>query len=129
MSNAQLFQSKNEVVSFISEYLINHDNTIAIIKEDLRKDIVKSLLNKEDFNKLNDSSSSNGDVLFLIKTGDKKNKNLSIYICDAYNSKTKKFKMVDIDNLLVIEGLISQEEMKSIIYYEELTKMQLLETA
>jgi hypothetical protein len=129
MPNAQLFQSKNELVSFICDYLIKHDNTIAIIKNDLRKDIVKSLLNKEDFNTLNDSSSSNGDVLFLIKTGDKKNKNLSIYICDAYNSKTKKFKMVDIDNLLVTEGLISQEEMKSIIYYEELTKMQLLETA
>lgn len=125
MPNTQLFQSKNELVGFISDYLIKHDNTIAIIKEDLRKDIIKSLINKEDFNKLNDSSESNDDVLFLIKTGNKKNKNLSIKICDAHNSKTNKFKMVDINNLLVIEGLITQEEMKSIVYYEELTKIQL----
>lgn len=129
MPNTQLFQSKNELVNFISEYLINNDNTIAIIKDDLRKDLVKSLLNKEDFNKLNDLSDSNGHVLFLIKTGDKQSKNLSIKICDAYNPKTKKFKMVDINNILVIDGLITQEEMKSIIYYKELTKIQLLETA
>lgn len=125
MPNTQLFQTKNELVDFISEYLIKHDNTIAIIKEDLRKDIVHSLLNKEDFNRLSDISNSNGDILFLIKTGDKNNKDLSIKICDAYNPSTKKFKMVDINNLLVMDGLISQEEMQSITYYQELTKIQL----
>jgi hypothetical protein len=125
MSNTQCFHTKGELIDFISDYLIKHDNTIAIIKEDLRKDIVNSLLNKENFNKLNDISDSNGDILFLIKTGDKRNKNLSIKICDAYNPNTKVFKMVDINNLLVIDGLISQEEMKSITYYKELTKIQL----
>jgi hypothetical protein len=129
MPNTQFFHTKNELVDFISEYLIKHDNTIAIINEDLRKDIVKSLLNKENFNKLNDISDPNGGILFLIKTGDKHNKNLSIKICDAYNRNTKIFKMIDINNLLVIDGLISQEEMKSIIYYKEFTKIQLTEIA
>ena len=129
MPNTQYFQSKNELVDFISEYLIRHDNTIAIIKEDLRLDIVKSLLNKENINKLNDISEASGDVLFLIKTGDKYNKNLSIKICDAYNPNTKKFKLIDINNILVIDGLISQEDMKSIIYYQEFTKIQLSEIA
>ena len=125
MPNTQSFETKNELVDFISEYLIGHDNTIAIIKEDLRKDIIKSLLNKEYFNKLNDISDSNGDVLFLIKTGAKCTRNLSIKICDAYNAKTKEFKMIDINNILLIDGLISQEELKSITYYKEFTKMQL----
>lgn len=127
MPNTQLFQSKNELVDFISEYLIKHDDTIAIIKKDLRKAIIKSLLNKEDFDKLDDNS--NGNVLFLIKTGNKQNRNLSIKICDAYNQGTKKFKMVDINNILINDGLISQEEMNSIIYYKEITNMQIKATA
>lgn len=127
MPNTELFKSSNELVDFISEYLIKHDDTIAIIKKELRKDIVKSLLNKEDFDRLDDSS--NGNVLFLIKTGDKKSRNLSIKICDAYNQNTKKFKMVDINNILIIEGLISEKEMQSIIYYKEITSVQLKKTA
>jgi hypothetical protein len=127
--HTQFFQSKNELVDFISQYLIDHDNTIAIIREDLRKDIVKALLNKENFNKLNDISNSNEAVLFLIKTGDKYNKDLSIKICDAYNQNTKQFKLIDINNILVMDGLISQEELKSIIYYEEFTEIRLSEIA
>ena len=123
MPNTLLFGSKNELVDFISEYLIKHGDTIAIIKKDLRKDIIKSLLNKEDFNRFDDNS--NGNVLFLIKTGNKQNRNLSIKICDAYNQNTNKFKMVDINNILIDDGLISKEEMSSITYYEEITNMQL----
>jgi len=123
MPNTLLFGSKNELVDFISEYLIKHGDTIAIIKKDLRKDIIKSLLNKENFNRFDDNS--NGNVLFLIKTGNKQNRNLSIKICDAYNQNTNKFKMVDINNILIDDGLISKEEMSSITYYEEITNMQL----
>jgi hypothetical protein len=129
MSNTQLFQSKGELVDFISEYLINHDDTIAIIRKDLKKEIVRSLLNKEDFDRLSDTSKNNGNVLFLIKTRNEHGKNLNIKICDAYSENTKKFKMVDINNILVIDGLISQDEMNSIIYYKEITKMQLKEIA
>lgn len=129
MPNTQLFQSKGELVDFISEYLINHDDTIAIIRNDLKKEIVKSLLNKEDFNNLSDTSKNDGNVLFVIKTRNDHGKNLSIKICDAYSENTKNFKMVDINNILVIDGLISQEEMNSIIYYKEITKMQLKEIA
>ena len=129
MPNTQLFQSKGELVDFISEYLINHDDTIAIIRNDLKKEIVKSLLNKKDFNKLSDTSKNDGNVLFVIKTRNDHGKNLSIKICDAYSENTKDFKMVDINNILVIDGLISQEEMNSIIYYKEITKMQLKEIA
>jgi len=129
MPNTQLFQSKGELVDFISEYLINHDDTIAIIRNDLKKEIVKSLLNKEDFNNLSDTSKNDGNVLFVIKTRNDHGKNLSIKICDAYSENTKDFKMVDINNILVIDGLISQEEMNSIIYYKEITKMQLKEIA
>lgn len=129
MPNTQLFQSKDELIDFISEYLINHDDTIAIIRKDLKKEIVKSLLNREDFDKFNDTSKNNGNVLFLIKTSNDYDKNLNIKICDAYSENTNKFKMVDINNILVIDGLISQEEMNSIIYYKEITKMQLKETA
>ena len=78
MSNMQLFQSKTELVGFISEYLIKHDDTIAIIKKDLRKDVIKSLLISEDFNTFKDLSGIDENVLFLIKTGDKKGKNLKI---------------------------------------------------
>ena len=123
MPNTLLFGSKNELVDFISEYLIKHGDTIAIIKKDLRKDIIKSLLNKENFNRFDDNS--NGNVLFLIKTGNKQNRNLSIKICDAYNQNTNKFKMVDINNILIDDGLISKEELSSITYYEEITNMQL----
>lgn len=129
MSDAHFFHTKKELVEFISEYLINHDNTIAIIKEGLRKEIVNSLIIKEDFNKINDMSDSDADVLFIIKTGDKCNRNLSLKICNAYNSKTKEFKMVDINNILIVEGLITYDEMQSMIYYEEFTKIHLAETA
>jgi len=125
MSNIQLFQSKQELVGFISEYLIKHDDTIAIIKNDLRKDVIKSLLINEDFNIFNDLSDIDENVLFLIKTGDKKEKNLSLKICDAHNQKTKAFKMVDIDNILLVDGLITDDEAGSITYYKEITKMRL----
>jgi hypothetical protein len=129
MPDTKLFQSKDELVDYIAEYLINHDDTISIIRKDFKKEIVKSLLNKEDFEKFNDTSKDNGNVLFLIKTSDNNDRNLKIKICDAYSENTKKFKMVDINNILVIDGLISQEDMNSIIYYKEITKMQLKETA
>ena len=47
------------MVDFISEYLIKNGDTIAIIRKDLRKAIIKSLLSKEDFDKLDDSSNGN----------------------------------------------------------------------
>jgi len=125
MSNIQLFQSKKELVGFISEYLIKHDDTIAIIKKDLRKDVIKSLLVNEDFNVFKDLSDIDENVLFLIKTGDKKQNNLSLKICDAHNQKTKAFKMVDIDNILLVDGVISDDEAGSITYYKEITKMRL----
>ncbi|MBZ9622348.1 hypothetical protein G9F71_005735 [Clostridium sp. FP2] len=125
MSNTQLFQSKKELVGFISEYLIKHDDTIAIIKKDLRKDLIKSLLINEDFNIFKDLSDSDENVLFLIKTGDKEGKNLSLKICDAHNQNTKAFKMVDIDNILIVDNLITKDEAKSITYYKEITKMKL----
>ena len=129
MSNTQLFQSKKELVGFISEYLIKHDNTIAIIRKDVRKDVIKSLLINEDFNNFKDLSDSDENVLFLIKTGDKQEKNLSLKICDAHNPKTKVFKMVDIDNILLTDGLITEIEADSITYYKEITKMKLQELA
>jgi len=125
MSNTQLFQSKKELVGFISEYLIKHDDTIAIIKKDLRKDVIKSLLINEDFNVFKDLSDADENVLFLIKTGDKETKNLSIKICDAHNQNTKAFKMVDIENILLVDNLITEDEAKSITYYKEITKMKL----
>ncbi|MBU3129282.1 hypothetical protein LGL55_03725 [Clostridium tagluense] len=125
MSNTQLFQSKKELVGFISEYLIKHDDTIAIIKKDLRKDLINSLLINEDFNIFKDLSDSDENVLFLIKTGDKEGKNLSLKICDAHNQNTKAFKMVDIDNILIVDNLITKDEAKSITYYKEITKMKL----
>ena len=125
MSNMQLFQSKTELVGFISEYLIKHDDTIAIIKKDLRKDVIRSLLISEDFNIFKDISGLEENVLFLIKTGDKKGKNLSIKICDAHNQQTKAFKMIEIDNILLVDGLITDDEAGSITYYKEITKMRL----
>lgn len=123
MSNTQLFQSKSELVGFISDYLIKHEDTIAIIKKDLRKDVINSLLINEDFNIFKDLSGAEENVLFLIKTGDKDSKNLSIKICDAHNKNTKDFKMVDIDNILLVDNLITDDEAKSITYYKEITKM------
>ena len=125
MANTQLFQSQGELVGFISEYIIKHDDTIAIIKKDLRKEVIKSLLINEDFNTFKDFSDLEENVLFLIKTGDKKEKNLSLKVCDAYNKRTNTFKMVDIDNILLVDGLISEDEAKSITYYKEITKMKL----
>lgn len=125
MSNTHLFQSKKELVGFISEYLIKHDDTIAIIKKDLRKDVINSLLINEDFNSFKDLSDLEENVLFLIKTGDKKEKNLNLRICDAHNQNTKAFKMVDIDNILLVDGLITDDEAESITYYKEITKMKL----
>lgn len=129
MLGTQMFQNKNEVVNFISEYMLHNDDTLAIIQQDLRKELVKSLINKEDFNQMKDFSDDEEEVLFMIKTGSKQGRNLSLQICDAYSAKTNDFKMVDMDNILVIDGLISQEEMKSMIYYEELTRIKLQETA
>jgi hypothetical protein len=125
MSNTQLFQSENELVGFVSEYLIKNDETIAIIKKELRKDLIKSLLVNEDFNSFKDLSDSEEDVLFLIKTGDKEKKNLSLRVCDAHNKNTKIFKMVDIDNILLVDGLITEDEAKSITYNKEIIKMKL----
>ena len=125
MANTQLFQSQKELVGFISEYLIKHDDTIAIIKKDLRKEVIKSLLLNQNFNTFKDTSDSDENVLFLIKTGDKEEKNLSLKICDAYNKETKAFKMVDIDNILLVDGLITDDEAKSITYYKQITKMKL----
>lgn len=125
MLNTQLFQSENELVCFISEYIIKHDDTIAIIKKDLRKGVIKSLLINEDFNVFKDISDSEENVLFLIKTGEKEEKNLSLRVCGAHNQETKAFKMVDIDNILLVDGLITEDEAKSINYNKEITKMRM----
>ena len=87
--------------------------------------MIKSLLISEDFNTFKDISGLEENVLFLIKTGDKKGKNLSIKICDAHNQQTKAFKMIDIDNILLVDGLITDDEAGSITYYKEITKMRL----
>ncbi|MEK6265460.1 MAG: hypothetical protein N2B06_11960 [Clostridium sp.] len=125
MLNTQLFKSEIELVCFISEYIIKHDDTIAIIKKGLRKGVIKSLLINEDFNVFNDISDSEENVLFLIKTGDKEEKNLSLKVCSAHNQETKAFKMVDIDNILLVDGLITEDEAKSINYNKEITKMRM----
>lgn len=127
MPNAQLFKSKKELVSFISDYLIKHNNTIAIISRDLRKDIVQSLLISEDFDKFKDISDLKENVLFVIKTGHKQDRTMSLKICDAYNQDTKIFKMVDIENILIIDGLITEEECRSITYYRDIIKMKIEE--
>lgn len=127
MANEQLFHSKKELVSFISEYLINHNNTIAIINRDLRKDLVKTLLFNEDFDKYQDISDLNESILFLIKTGHRQDRTLSLKVCDAYNQGTKIFKMVDIENIIIIDGLITEEETKTITYYKEISKLRLVE--
>ena len=64
-------------------------------------------------------------MLFLIKTGDKEEKNLSLKVCDAYNEKTNIFKMVDSNNILLLGGLITDDEAESIMYYKEITKIKL----
>lgn len=125
MSNPQVFNSKKEMVNFISEYLISHKNTIVTITRDLRKDIVQSLLMKEDFNKFKDLSDQKEDTLFVIKTGHKEDKTLGLKVCNAYNPNTKNFKMVDIENIILIDGLITKEEEKTITYYREMVKLKL----
>ncbi|MBC8060076.1 MAG: hypothetical protein H7Y18_05360 [Clostridiaceae bacterium] len=128
MANEQLFHSKKELVSFISEYLINHNNTIVIINRDIRKDLVKTLLFTEDFDKYQDISDLKENVLFLIKTGHKQDRTLSLKVCDAYNQDTKIFKMVDIQNIIIIDGLITEKELKTITYYKEISIMKLIES-
>lgn len=125
MFNPQIFNSKKEIVDFISEYLIKHEDTIAIVNKGLRKGLVQSLITKEDFNKFEDVSNEQGETLFFIKTGDKKNKTLGLKVCDAYNQHTKCFKMVDIDNILIVDGSITKEEEKEIIYYKEMSKLKI----
>jgi len=128
MANEQLFHTKKELVSFISEYLINHNNTIVIISRALRKDLVKTLLFIEDFDKYQDISDLKENILFLIKTGHKQDRTLSLKVCDAYNQDTKIFKMVDIENIIIIDGLITEKETKTITYYKEISIMKLIET-
>ncbi|NMM63103.1 hypothetical protein HBE96_10420 [Clostridium sp. P21] len=125
MFNPKVFNSKNEMVDFISEYIVKHKDTIAIVNRELRKGLIQSLLAKEDFDKFKDVSNEEEDTLFFIKTGHKESKNLGLKVCDAYNQVTKCFKMVDIDNILIIDGLITEEEEKKVIYYEEIAKLKL----
>jgi hypothetical protein len=127
MANEQLFNSKKELVSFLSEYLINHNSTIAIINRDLRKDLVKTLLFNEDFDKYQDISNLKEDVLFLIKTGHKQDRTLSLKVCDAYNQDTNVFKMVDIENIVILQGLITEEDIKTITYYKEMSILKIIE--
>ncbi|OAA85787.1 hypothetical protein [Clostridium coskatii] len=125
MGDVQVFNSKKEIVNFISEYFITHKNTIGIINRNLKKDIMQTLFIKEDFDKFKDISDLKENVLFLIKTGHKQDRTLGIKVCDAYNKDTKHFKMVDIENILIIGGLITEDEEKSIIYYKEKVKLKL----
>jgi hypothetical protein len=125
MSNPQIFSSKKEMVNFISEYLISHKNTIVTINRDLKKDIIQSLLIKEDFDKFKDISDLEEDILFVIKTGHKKDKTLGFKVCNAYNQNTRNFKMIDIENIIVVDGLITKEEEKTITYYGEMVKLKL----
>jgi hypothetical protein len=125
MANPEIFNSKKEIVNFVSEYLSTHKNTIAIINRDLRKDLVQSLLMQEDFDKFKDISDLKEDTLFFIKTGHKEDRTLGLKVCDAYNQDTKRFKMVDIENILIIDGLITEEEEKTIVYYKEMVKLKL----
>ena len=126
MSNKQLFHTKKDLVNFISEYLINHNNTIVIINRDLRKDLVKTLLFNEDFDKYQDISDLRQNILFLIKTGHKQDRTLSLKVCDAYNQDSKIFKMIDIENIIIIDDLITPEEIKTITYYKEISIMKLI---
>ena len=126
MANKQLFYSKKELVDFISDYLINHNNTIVIINRDLRKDLVKTLLFNEDFDKYQDISDLRQNILFLIKTGHKQDRTLSLKVCDAYNQDSKIFKMIDIENIIIIDDLITPEEIKTITYYKEISIMKLI---
>ncbi len=124
MANPEVFNSKKEMVNFISEYLITHKNTITIVNRELRKDLVQSLLMQEDFDKFKDISDLKEDTLFFIKTGHKEDRTLGLKVCDAYNQDTKRFKMVDIENILMVDGLITEAEEKSIIYYREMVKLK-----
>ena len=126
MSNALVFNSQKDLVKHISDYLINHSDTIAIVNRDLRKNLVKTLLINDDFNKFEDTSNPDQEVLFVIKTGHKQDKSLTLKICDAYNQDKKYLKMVDIENILIVDGLISPDEEKSINYYKELCNLELV---
>lgn len=125
MPNTDVFQTEEELTEFVIDYLRNHNNTIAIIKRDLRKNIIQALLSSEDFDKYKDISDLKENALFIIKTGHKRDRTLSLKVCDAYNQDTKVFKMVDIENVLILNGLISEDDEKSITYYKQLIKLKL----
>lgn len=125
MLNTDFFKTEEEMVQYITEYLKKHNNTIAIIKRDFRKDIVMSLLSSEDFDKYKDISDLKENVLLIIKTGHKRDRTLSLKVCDAYNQDTKIFKMIDIENVLVVDALISEEDEKSITYYKQIVNLKL----
>lgn len=125
MANSLVFNSQKDLINYISDYLIDHSDTIAIVNRDLRKNLVKTLLVSEDFDKFKDISNSEQDVLFIIKTGDKQDRTLALKVCDAYNHEKKYLKMIDIENILIVDGLISYEEENSINYYKELCNLKL----
>lgn len=125
MPNTDVFKTEEELTQFLIDYLRNHNNTIAIIKRDLRKDIVQALLSTEDFDKYKDISDLKENVLFIIKTGHKRDRTLSLKVCDAYNQDTKVFKMVDIENVLILSGLVSEDDEKTITYYKQLIRLKL----
>jgi hypothetical protein len=125
MANALVFNSQKDLINHISDYLINHSDTIAIVNRDLRKKLIKTLLINEDFDKFKDISNSEQDVLFIIKTGYKQDRTLTLKVCDAYNQEKKYLKMVDIENILIVDGLISSDEENSINYYKELCNLKL----
>jgi len=125
MPNTDVFNTQEELLQFLTNYLKEHNNTIAIIKREYRKDIVQALLATEDFDKYKDISDLKENVLFVIKTGHKRDRTLSLKVCDAYNQDTKIFKMVDIENVLILDGLISQEDERTITYYKQLIRLKL----
>lgn len=125
MANSLVFNSQMDLINYISDYLNNHSDTIAIVNRTLRKNLVKTLLVNEDFDKFKDVSNSEQDVLFVIKTGYKKDRTLTLKVCDAYNREKKYLKMIDIENILIVDGLISPDDEKSINYYEELCNLKL----
>lgn len=125
MPNTDIFNSNEEILKFIIDYLKEHNNTIVIIKREMRKNIVQALLATEDFDKYKDISDLKENVLLIIKTGHKRDRTLSLKVCDAYNQDTKVFKMVDIENVLVLDGLIAPEDEKTITYYKQLIRLKL----
>lgn len=125
MANKLVFNSQKDLIKYISDYIINHSDTIAIVNKDLRKNLIKTLLVKEEFDKFKDVSDSDEDVLFVIKTGYKKEKTLTLKVCDAYNHEKNYLKLIDIENILIVDGLISSEEENTINYYKELYNLKL----